>query len=448
VAVTSFSGIASGIDTATIVKELVKLERLPIDRLESKKTALNTQSSKFTAIKDLLSKLQDSAKSMKLREDVLSSSATSSDDKAIGVTASGGATTGSYTLDVISLASSQRNHSEPLAARDQTNLLGWGELTIQVGEGEAVTVDVDENTTLDSLAADINRAGAGVTAGVLFTEGSYKLQISAKNTGAANVVTYGGDVADVLGLAEHVVREAKDAAFEIDDVPMTAATNTVTSAVPGVSFNLKAEAEGIAIEVTRDDTAIKAKLQGFVDAYNAAIKQVNSEFRYNGTAQLGGASLSGDATLRAIQTKLRGMVSAPAVGITGNYTTLGSIGIGTQSDGTLKIDDKIMSKVLADDPEAVSRLLVEEPGNSTINGVFSQFDDSLKEMLTGTNAPIGLRISSIAARVKQMTTQMDRMELQMDTYELNLSKQFTAMESVMARLQAQGNQMSSIMSSL
>jgi flagellar hook-associated protein 2 len=446
VAVTSFSGIASGIDTAKIVQELVKLERMPIDRLESKKTALNTQSGKFTALKDLLTKLQASAKSMKLREDVLSSAATSSDDKAVSVTASGGATTGSYTLDVISLASSQRNHSEPLSARNQKNMLGWDELTIKVGSGQAVTIDVDENTTLDSLATSINHSGAAVTASVLFTDGSYKLQISAKNTGAANAVTFGGEVADVLGLNDHVVREAKDAEFEIDDVPMTSATNTVTSAVPGVSFNLKAEAEGVTIDVTRDDTAIKAKLQGFVDAYNAVMTKINGEFRYTGTAQVGGASLSGDPTLRSIQSKLRGMVASPATGITGGYTTLASVGIGTQSDGTLKIDDKIMSAVLAKDPEAVSRLLVEEPGTSN-NGVFAQFDDSLKEMLTGTNTPIGLRISSIATRVKQMTTQMDRMELQMDAYELNLSKQFTAMEAAMAKLQSQGNQMSSIMSS-
>jgi len=229
VAVTAFSGIASGIDTASIVKSLVKLERQPIDRLASQQKDLNTQSSKFSAIKDQLSKLQASAKSLKLRENILSSTATSSDDKAVSVSASGGATTGSYTLDVISLASSQRNHSEPLAARDQKNLVGWGDLTIQVGSGDAVVIDVDENTTLDSLATAINHSGAGVTAGVLFSEGSYKLQLSAKSTGAANAVTYGGDVADVLGLGDHVVRGAKDAQFEIDDVPMTSATNTVTS---------------------------------------------------------------------------------------------------------------------------------------------------------------------------------------------------------------------------
>jgi flagellar hook-associated protein 2 len=446
VAVTSFSGIASGIDTATIVKELVKLERLPITRLESKKTALNSQSTKFTAIKDQLSKLRDAAKSLKLRENVLSSAATSSDDKAVSVTASGGATTGSYTLDVISLASSQRNHSEPLAARDQKNLVSWGDLTIQVGEGDAVSIDVDENTTLDSLAAAINRSGAGVTAGVLFTEGSYKLQLSAKSTGADNAVTYGGDVADVLGLNDHVVREAKNAEFEIDDVPMTSATNTVTSAVTGVSFNLKAQAQGVTIDVTRDDAGIKAKLQGFIDTYNTTIKQVNAEFRFTGTAQLGGASLSGDAMLRSIQTKLRGMVSAKAIGVTGDYTTLASIGIGSQPDGTLKIDDKLMSRVLAEDPEILSRVLVEEPG-TTNNGVIAQFEDSLKELLTGKDAPIGLRISAIATRVKQMTAQVDRMELHMDAYELNLSRQFTAMEAAMAKLQAQGNQMSSIMGS-
>ena len=68
-------------------------------------------------------------------------------------------------------------------------------------------------------------------------------------------------------------------------------------------------------------------------------------------------------------------------------------------------------------------------------------------IMSGKDAPIGVRISSIATRVKQMSAQMDRMELQMDAYEENLSKQFTAMEAAMAKLQSQGNQMSSIMRS-
>jgi flagellar hook-associated protein 2 len=447
VAVTAFSGLASGIDTASIVKSLVSVERLPITRIEQKKTILNTQSGKFTALKDLLVKLQDSAKGMKLRPDVLSSAATSSNEKSATVKADGAATIGSFKLDVINLASTQRNHSDPFASKTATGQFSWDDLRIQVGGGEEVVIETDENTTLESLATSINKSGADVTASVVFSEGAYRLQVSGKNTGAANTVTFSGTVADELGIANNVVREAKDASFEIDDLPMTSATNTVTDALAGVTLTLKgttAEDESTTIEVTRDNAAIKTKVQGFVDAYNAVAKQINTEFAYTGTAQTG-ATLSGDATLRTIQTKLRGLLGTPASGVTGQYTTLASIGIKTQSDGTLKIDDKAFDDVLGKNPEAVAAMLTEDKAVGSV-GVFAQVDNTLKEMLTGENSPLSLRISSIAARVKAMGVQVDRMELHMDKYEENLNKQFTAMELMMSKLQSQGNQLSSMMS--
>lgn len=448
-AVSSFSGLASGLDTATIVKELVKLERAPITRLEKTKAELNSVSTKFTNFKDLLGKLRDAAAGLKGRGDLLSSATSTSDDKKVTVTAEAGATLGNYEITVGTLASAQRNQSEVFSARNEAGIFASGELTIQVGSGEAVSVTVDGNTTLDMLVSDINRKGAGVTASVLHSNGEYRVQISGNDTGAANAITFGGSAAGTLNLDAYIVRDAHDAQFELDGLPMTSASNVVSDALSGVSFTLKGTTETdspITIGITRDNTAIKAKLQGFVDAYNAVAKQIGSEFAYKGSAQTSAASLSGDSALRSIQARLRGLVSTQVEVAGSTLTSLSSIGIRTQSDGTLKIDDTILTKALDTTPEAVSQLLNDELGQSS--GIFSQFETGLKDMLTGDSSVLSVRISSIGVRIRSIDAQMSRMELQIDSYQAKITAQFTQMEAAMSRLQNQGSQLSAMMSSL
>jgi flagellar hook-associated protein 2 len=144
---------------------------------------------------------------------------------------------------------------------------------------------------------------------------------------------------------------------------------------------------------------------------------------------------------------LSSLLGTPATGVTGDYTTLSSVGVSVQSDGSLKIDDDQLTKVLGTDPEAVSRLLIDDKGAGTV-GVFAQFKAALTDMTSGTDGAIAQRISGIASRVKDINSQMDRMEQNITEYQDNLNQQFANMEEVMSKLQSQGNQLTAMLSGL
>ena len=446
--VASFSGLASGIDTAALVKQLVQLERAPIQRIEDKQSDLNAQSKKFTALKDLLGKLQTAAKDLDSRDEFLTSSASSSDDKSVTASVSGAAELGSIDVEVTSLASAQRTYSNPIDSKSQAGLFGTGELLIQIGDQD-LQIQVSHLSTLDSIAADINSRGAPLTASVLFTGGAYRLSVTAKNTGAANEITFTEEPQLLLGLSDedNLQRPAADAVFKIDGFDATSATNTVTDVIPGLSFQLKDETASTTITVTRDETAIKAKVQAFVDAYNAVQKQLNAEFAFSGQAKIGGGSLAGDSSLRGIQSALRTLAGDKVAGLTGLFSTFSSVGVRAQGDGSLKFETDVFSKALAQDPEAVAAVFTKSDTGSTI-GMAAQFSDAIDGMIDGTKAVLPQRIQSIADRVRSMDDQIDNMERRMERYEQDLQVRFAAMEQLLSQLQGQGSQLTSILSGL
>ena len=144
-----------------------------------------------------------------------------------------------------------------------------------------------------------------------------------------------------------------------------------------------------------------------------------------------------------MQQRLRSLIGTQVEVKGSSLTTLSSLGLRTQQDGTLKIDDAVLDKALAQSPEAVSKLLVDELGGS--KGIFGQFEDGLKDMISGEGSVLSARISSISVRVKTIDAQMSRMEVRMDAYEMKLSLQFSAMEQAMSKLQNQGSQLNSMM---
>ena len=100
----SFSGLGSGIDTASIVSQLMKLERAPIDRIEADKKTLNTKKGVVQEINNLLGKLRDAAAEMYKPNALAAKTATAADTSILSASASNAAAAGTYNVVVTSLA--------------------------------------------------------------------------------------------------------------------------------------------------------------------------------------------------------------------------------------------------------------------------------------------------------------------------------------------------------
>lgn len=442
VAPIQFSGLATGIDTGSMIKQLVQLERMPIARVQVRQKDLQTQQSKFNDLKNLLNTVRDKARALDRMDEVLTTSVKSADETIVRASATGGVGIGRYSIDVTSLATAERTYSNGFNSKVATGLFGDGNLSIQVGSGTAVDIAVTTEDTLESVAAKINNSGAAVDASVIFDGTNFRLLVAGEQTGAANAITF-GETGTSLGLnvGGNQYQAAADAVFSIDNLPMTSATNTVSSAISGVTVDLLKSGTSI-VDVQRDSAGFEAKMKEFVDAYNAVQKKINTESAFTGTAR-GPESLVGDSTLRAVQTRLRTLVGSQVSGITGDYTTLASLGVTSLNDGQLKIDSTKLKAALADDAEAVGRVLIRDTDNGT-DGVMQLMQDLVKSFNEAPNGTITARIKGIDRRVKDYDKQIDAMERRVDSYETRLTAQFSAMEQLVSGLNSQGQQMLSV----
>lgn len=443
----NFSGLASGLDTASLIRSLVQVERAPIRRIEAQKSAANGQASRFNEIKNRLQKLSEAAKALDAREEVLSAKATSTQDGAVDVRTTGAAAPGIYDIVVTSPARAHRSYSDGFSSRTQAGLFGTGTLTLQVGDDDPFDIEVSGTDTLESLVNKINARGAGITAGILFDGTQHRLQIAGNATGAGKAITFVEQAGLSLGLDKpaNVVQAAADAVFSIDGFAMTSPTNTVTDAIPGVSIDLKKATDGTAqIRVERDTGAIADKLQAFVDAYNGTMRYLNGQSGNIPGVSRAPDSIGGDSTLRTVQARLRAEAGAVLSG-RGDLDRLSALGIKTLGDGSLQLDRAALDKVLAQDPEGVANLLRTADQGSNDHGIMQRFQDLVKSFTDGKDSLINTRINSINRRTKDLDRQIERLEDRIGKYETRLRKQYSAMEQVISGLQSQGSQLTSIM---
>lgn len=439
--VASFSGLASGIDTATLISSLVQLERAPIQRLEAKQSDLSSVSRRLGEISKRTETLAKAAEDLVGARELLGATASSTDESKIRVSATGDATLGSFSVEVRALARAERTYSDGVASRDVAGLFGSGTLGLSVG-GVSTDVTLEATDTLDDVARKINDSGADVTASVLHDGTSFRLLVAGRSTGAANAIGF-TESGTTLGLdrPENELVAARDATIVVDGLQITRATNRFSDVVPGVTFDLRGETtvgQPVGVEVERDTDATVEKLQKLVTAYNDVVRGIAAESTFTGTARIGN-SLVGDSTLRGLQSKLSGTVLGTFSG-----ARLADFGLRLQNDGTLELEEAEVRETLASSPEA----LVSFFGADSAATGFSRALTDLAELYTSDDGQLTTRIDSLGNRSRDIDSQIERMERRIDKYEENMRKKFTAMELVVSNLQSQGAQLGSILSGL
>lgn len=446
----TFGGLATGLDTSAIINQLMSLERQPIYRLEDKQKTYETQASRWRGVQSKLNALTDKMGALGERDDVLSNTVSSSDEKVFTATSLGGAPLGPTEVHVTSLAAAQRTYSDAFGAADTAGLFGSGTLTITAGSDDPVDVTIEATDTLESVVDKINASGADVSAGILFDGTNYRLRVSGNETGAANAVTF-GEAGTTLGLTNpaNEVQAAADAVFTLDGFAMTRSANSFSDAIDGVKITLTGAsptADPAVLDVERDPDSLREKVDAFVKAYNDVMGGINGEFAYTGQPK-DESSLAGDSTLRSLQSRMRARVASAVPGISGSkYTTLASIGVESGNDGTLTLDTAKLEAALDDDPNAVADLFA---GNgSTVTGFAELFEADLELFTDDTDGVIKGRIDGLEGRSKDIDDQIDRLELRLDQTEARLTQQYAQLEQVVSGLQNQGNQILSVLSGL
>ena len=426
----SLGGLASGIDTDSLVTSLVAAARQPIDQLNARKAQVDSASQTVTTISSKLSAVKTAALALTTLVG-FGATAASSSDTAIVASANGGAQVGSYSLSVSALARSQKLKSDTVAS--STAALGQtGSLKIQVGSGTALTVNVGATDTLSDIATKISASGARVSASVLSDGTNYRLLVQGLDSGAANAFTV-TETGVSLGLGDsaNVYQTAQDAAFKVDGIAITRPTNQITGVISGVTLALTKETTGTTVTVASDTTSLKQKVNSFVSAYNDLVNTGHTATGF-GAAKATNSVLTADGAIRTSLHRLADVVTTAVPGTSGAYRSLGAVGLDLKADGTLTFDATKFDTAMSKDPSSVRRIFVTD---TTIGatGVMKTMMDAVDKLTTGTGAPIKARLDALSSQSKRIADSATAMDRRAADYEALLKKQFSDMDQAISR---------------
>ncbi|WP_320669658.1 flagellar filament capping protein FliD [Patulibacter defluvii] len=433
----SLGGLASGLDSAALIANLMALERQPRTRLLASQTAEKANRDALQKAVDVLRTLQERTKALtdpglfgaKQTVEV-------TDPAAATATISGGAAAGGFTLEVVGLAraaGASYAYAAPAAATT---------LTVS-GGGWNDQIEVAAGTSARDLATRINGdAGLHVVASVTTVAGVERLHLANRATGAAGAISATASAAGVL--SDEALTAGRDAVVRIDGVERTSATNVLDDAIPGVELRLRgvtAAATTVTVSVPGvDGDGVQKAVEAFVSAYNAAGDTLRAltAVDKNSRGQLGG-----DATLIAAVGQLRDALYG-AGGATLPLTALGLTtgapsGTATFSRdavlGKLQLDPAVLRSALTADPAEARELL----GGS--GSVLRELDRVITAYAS-TSGVLGDRISRTSAQISDLGRRMDDLDSRLAAREASLKAQFARLEATISKYQDQGTWLS------
>ena len=439
----NFSGLASGLDTGSIIDSLVSIERSRANIFNTQKRQVEQRVStvgKLSALlKDLDTKLGEFSQANEIRKTAVSSS----NEKRISLTSNGSATAGTFAMRVNNLAQAQTSQSNTYATAD-AGVMGTGTLDLTVGTDAVVNIAYDASDSLSDIAEKITNSDARATASVLFDGTDYRIMVTSDETGTENAISF-AETGDGLGftLPAAELLAAEDAEFTMNGIPITRSTNSIDDVVTGVTLNLVAEAQvgeaDTIVTVSQDSTATTEKIQEFVDSYNKVLDLVNSELTYSGVDKDAG-SLFGDSTVRSLQRTLGGLISTGFAN--GSETTsLGALGIELDNQGKLSIDSTKLNNTLSTDPRAIDNVFAGSGGNDGISKVLQDLVETYTQSGTGL---LTTKTESLNGRIKVFDEQIERVESRASSVADQLNKQFATLEQTMSRLNSQQQYLSAL----
>ncbi len=436
------TGLASGLDTKSIISALLEVERQPITHLTFQQEKIADQAKALGTIQSSLLQLTYAVSEFKLPslfEGV--QTVTSSEPARVAAAITSGAGVGGYEVEVTQLANSaQRSYKFTAPAAEETVTVGGREYTLKAGSSAA------------ELASKLNADGKGTVYAAVVDSETIVLSSRATGTGTLEAITATG-----AALTENAgtSKEGKDAEYKVDGVAGTSATDVITNAIPGVSLTLYsltgAGPVTVAVQAPAPNTkAIETQVQSFVTLYNSTVeaiqKQISEKPPTDATAlsELTTGTLFGDRDLTNLLNEMRETMYEPIAGLASTMASPTDIGISTGAAtgtststaaslaGVLKFEPAKLASAIAANPEAVQ--LMVGKWSTAINKVVNQ--------LAEPGATLESRINGDGQQVREMKERISTMNEMLAMRQRALEETYAQLEAVISRNTATGSWLS------
>ena len=426
----AIDGIASGIDTTSIVNSMVAAESTTKVLMEQDLADERSRLDRVGEFKTKLTAIADKLKAIDAEDEFGEFTTSVSEEGYITATADSEAIAGTYDITVSALASSETSVTQGFSDADTAGMLATGTLSVTYDDVQT-DITIDSSTTLSDLAGELDDVD-GLQAYIMNTGDAstpYRLVVMGEDTGDDYGITF--DTSSLSGTELPVFTEqvaAQDAEAEINGITVYSASNSLDSAIPGVELDLEqVSSDAITLTINRDDDAIADKVQEFVDAYNEMRTHHGVNSNFDADKGIKGAFF-GDTTLRNIVNKLSDIVTSDS-DLTGDYGTFNEIGIESSQTGRLSFDRSTFEDALADNYDEVMAVFIDDDGPSM--ALVEQLDD----YYLADDGLIETRTDTIEDNIGDLEDAITDFEDRLSSYEARLRSQFTAMEVALGQMQ-------------
>lgn len=492
------SGLASGLDTESMVKSLMNAQKAKYNKMIQKQQQMDWMKAAQLDINNQLKTFRDTyfsaaspSTNMLSPSSILMFKVTADTNSSVTLSATKDAFAGSHVINSItSIASGASSSSaaqvsasglsldtqlSSLALNTPLTFDGNGQMSFKINNS---TFTFNSTDTLRTMMSTVN---SDTTANVQMTYSSLtgKFAIANKTMGSASsldIKNLTGNAfaatGSAFGIAEGTFTNGTDAVLSIDGVSVTKSTNNFT--IDGTTYNLKGTTSTpINFSVNQDVDGAVSNIKKFVDAYNTLINNLTSKISEqkdpaytpltdDQKAEMSQAQidqwetkaktgiLSNDSYIQSLmQNMRRGFFDK----VTGAGTNPASIGLSTISyltGGAIIVDETKLRQALTSNPQQVADIFTD---TSTSTNATTKYNDSglAARMQTTLNSYVndysGYRTDSFNTQYKGLTTDITNEKTRLSAKEDQYWNQFTKMEQAIASMNQQSSWLSQQFSS-
>lgn len=428
----SVDGLISGLDTTSLINQLLQAEAAPQSALKSKVSEARAAVTAYQGVNTRYAALLTAAESVAESDTWMTPTATSS-SSSVKATASADASLGRLDFDVTATA---KSHSLATGTFADINELvpAWPAMLTGTKGGVAFSITATDNSVAGVInaintATGLNGASLGLTATLVqVSPGTYRLQVSAKESGDASQFTLDG-----LGTTS-TVRTGSDATIDLGGgLVVRSSTNTFTDVLPGTTFTVSKVETGVSVAAEVTPESMADKVAAMVNAANAALSEAAKYTTYDATTRRGGVLL-GESTIRTLQSDTLGAVNAIA-----GAGSPGTAGIALDRNGKFTFDRSRFLSLMAEDPARAQALAA---------GVASSLAAVAKGATDSTSGSVTLAIQGRDAAIKDLGTRIESWDSRLAARKAALQRQFTAMETALSAMRNQSSWLSGQLASL
>jgi flagellar hook-associated protein 2 len=316
----------------------------------------------------------------------------------------------------------------------------------QVGSGnDPVYVTVPPGASYDTVVSLINddANNSGMTAAMVDTgvgTTPWKLTFTADETGENSRISISANL--TMTEIQGAVAESLNAAFSVDGTDYQRQSNSaIDDVIQSVSFTLK-KVDSTQVSISASTETMKEKIIDLIDTYNKINADIDSKTAYATDVNDEEGILSNIQALKSLDSILFDLLGT-IVDTGTSITSLADLGMETNQDGTITLDQAVLNEVFASSLDDVTALFIGD-SDRDIKGLGDTLNEKLRSMTNSSTGIVNAEKSTIQEKIDTLTDSIETATERLDRKYDQMARQFVQLDSFIGRMNSQSDYLSSM----